>query len=143
MSRLLPLLAELPGLDGLAPADLAAVADGCQELQLRPGEVLFEEGADDPRVAILLRGRLTRMHRRRPTGSIDPGEIWGAVEALHRTPHAEAIVAAERSQLVLLRASSLELLSLSHAPIGLAIQQAVVGALLDRMQALQRERGAP
>jgi len=140
MSRaLVPLLSAVPALSGLPTDDLAAIADACQELHLRAGDVLFAEGDDDPRLMFVLRGGVELSRGKRSVGSVGPGGVVGVLETIGRAPRTATVSARERSQVALLRAASLELLSLSHAPVGLAMQQLVVGALLDELLDRQRE----
>lgn len=141
--ELLPLLTSIDAFANLGEEDLGALVEACQELHVRPGEVLVSEGAKDDRLFILLRGR-TEVYRRRGRGilaELGPGSLIGLLASLLGGERTSSVRATERSQLAVLRGSALELLSLSHAPIGLAVQTAMVAQLLDDVLVVQRRLG--
>ena len=141
--ELLPLLATIEAFADLGEEDLSALVEACQELHVRPSEVLVSEGVEDERLFIPLRGRV-EVYRRRGRGilaELGPGSLIGLLASLLGGARTSTVRATERSQLAVLRGSALELLSLSHAPIGLAVQTAMVGQLLDDVLGVQRRLG--
>lgn len=132
------LVGEIPALSGLAPADLAAFVEACREWHVRPGEVVIEEGSRDRDVVLVLRGALEVTRGGEVLGELGPGAIVGLLAPLLGTERTATVRATERAQLAVLRGSSLQLLALSHAPLGVVLQSAMLAQLLDDFVAAQR-----
>ncbi|MCO4773527.1 MAG: cyclic nucleotide-binding domain-containing protein [Deltaproteobacteria bacterium] len=139
-AELQPLLREFSAFERLSEPDLASLVEACRELHVRAGERVIEEGAVDGDVMLLLRGRLSvvKSGAPEPLAQLGPGAVVGLLAPVLGHPRSASVVATERSQIAVLRATSIELLSLSHAPVGLALQSAIVSQLLDDFVAQQR-----
>lgn len=129
-------LAEVPGLSSLGPDDLRALVEACHELHVRTGEVVVEEGDDSGDLLLVLRGHLSR-RQGRDFAVLGPGAFVAPQAPLLDQPHAERVQALQRSQLAVLPADSWALLAASHAPIGLAVQRAILDQLLRDLVTLQ------
>lgn len=139
--ELAALVGEIPALSGLAPADLYAFVEACREWHVRPGEVVIQEGSRDRDVILVLRGALEVRRGGERLAELGPGAIVGLLAPLLGTARTATVVASARSQLAVLQASSLQLLTLSHAPLGVVLQSAMLAQLLDDFVGVQRAWG--
>jgi len=115
----------------LGDAQIATLSDHIAFRDLKPGEVLVEEGTSDDHLYVLVRGSLGVI---RNAGSADAvtlltlgtGDLVGELSFLDGTPHYAALVALEPARVFGLERGKLESLLHSHPEIVYRVMRAIV-----------------
>lgn len=80
-------LKRMPALAGLAPAEIAVVADNARERHLRRGDVLLREGQAIGSLFCIVDGRVHVTRRGQPLGHAGPGAAVGGYAMFARDSH--------------------------------------------------------
>ena len=118
-SRAETFLRKVPLFAGLSDADLQAMEASVETVRLRPGELLFPEGADGDRAYVIERGELeifkTSEGRETLLAVRGRGDVIGEMALLENLPRIASVRSKGASELVAIRKDDFErLLATSH-----------------------------
>ncbi len=107
-------------------SEVAMIAD---EIDVKAGKVLTEEGESGREFFVLVRGGADVRRNGRKVNTLVPGDFFGEIALVSRSPRTATVTATEDSQLLVITANSFRAL-LDHSP---RIQLRVLEALADRL----------
>lgn len=107
-------------------AEVASIAD---EVDAKAGRVLMEEGESGREFFVLVSGAADVRRNGRKINSLGPGDFFGEIALVSRSPRTATVTATEDSHLLVITASAFRAL-LDHSP---RIQLRVLEALADRL----------
>ena len=110
-------LNRLPVLSGLAPEDLAVVAEHARERFLPTGTVLLREGEPIPALYAVLDGKILISRRGRTLGRVSPGGFVGAAGMFARDPEGLSAVAQTDTLVLEVEADAVLEICEDHFPI--------------------------
>ncbi len=87
------LLQRVPLFSGCSRAELGALAITADELDLREGRVLTREGRPGREFFVLVDGTVVVKRKGRKVGELGPGDWFGEVSLLTRTPRTATVTA--------------------------------------------------
>ncbi len=107
-------------------AEIASIAD---EVDVPAGKELLQEGDRGREFFVLLDGAADVRRKSRKLNTLGPGDFFGEIALVSRTPRTATVTTTEDSRLLVITASSFRTL-LDHSP---RIQLRVLEALADRV----------
>lgn len=107
-------------------AEVAKIAD---EIDVKAGKVLTREGDQGREFFVLLKGSADVMRGDRKVNTLGPGDFFGEIALVSRSPRTATVTTTEPSDLLVITATSFRAL-LDHSP---RIQLRVLEALADRL----------
>lgn len=107
-------------------AEVASIAD---EIDVSAGKELMQEGDRGREFFVLLDGAADVRRKGRKVNTLGPGDFFGEIALVSRSPRTATVTTAEDSRLLVITASAFRAL-LDHSP---RIQLRVLEALADRI----------
>lgn len=132
-------IARHPGFVGLAAADVAQLAAGCERLHLPEGGVLFAEGEDALFLYVVLRGRLRVTCRAASgvevvVGESQGGEVVGEMGVIDGAPRGATLTAIGPVEVLQMRGEFLTGLVSDGHPAAAALLRVVRRQLVARVR---------
>lgn len=137
MSNVDPVVAleRSPGFRGIARPTLHAVSMFCEEVQLRPGEILGKKGETPEAAWLLMSGQLEARDAAGPVASYGPGALVGHLDLLNEQSCSATWTAVTAlSALAFSRESFRQLIADGRLP-GSAFRRALIISLSDQLLA--------
>ncbi len=107
-------------------AEVASIAD---EVDVKAGKVLTQEGESGREFFVLVKGAADVRRGGRKVNTLEPGDFFGEIALVSRSPRTATVTATADSQLLVITATAFRAL-LDHSP---RIQLRVLEALADRL----------
>lgn len=123
------LIREIPLFAHCSRAELAEVASIADEVDVGAGKELIREGDQGREFFILIEGSAEVRRRGRKVHTLKPGEFFGEIALISRSPRTATVTATSDSRLLVITPSAFRTL-LEHSP---RIQIRVLEALADRL----------
>lgn len=123
------LLAGCPLFRGLAPADLAAMADRAAEVEFPVGHVVARQGEIGTGFFIVVDGRVRVVRDGAMLAQLGPGEFFGELSVLDGLPRIAQVVAEVPTTCLALPSWDFERALLEHPALALAIVRELAGRL--------------
>jgi CRP-like cAMP-binding protein len=80
-------------LGGCSEADLARLAAIARRREVAPGDVIHDQGSVALAAYLMVAGTADVLVAGRPTGSLDPGALFGHADVLSRRPYGSTVIA--------------------------------------------------
>jgi CRP-like cAMP-binding protein len=123
------LIRHVPLFSQLSKGEIAEVAKIADEVDVEEGKVLTREGDTGREFFVLLEGAATVEQGGRRVNTLGPGDFFGEIALVSRSPRTATVTATTPSSLLVITPSSFRAL-LDHSP---RIQLRVLEALADRL----------
>jgi CRP-like cAMP-binding protein len=127
------MLAKVPLFAGFSKQDLNELATQCDEVDVRAGYVLAEEGRSGQQFFVIVEGQVEIGRAGQHLRTLGPGGFFGEIALLGNRPCTATATAATPCRLVVLSHPQFHVLLHDHA----AIMEAVLEAVADRLATLQ------
>lgn len=127
------MLAKVPLFAGLSTHDLGELAMQCDEVDVRAGYVLAEEGRSGQEFFIIVEGEVDIVRAGQHIRTLGPGDFLGELALLGKRPRTATATAITPCRLVVLTNPQFHVLLGDHP----AITDAVLEVVADRLAALE------
>lgn len=131
-----------PILSGLSDDDRAAVMARVQRRSLRPGEVLVEEGAEDPSVILVEDGRLEVHSGGTLLGTVERGDLLGEMALFAGGTRSAWVTATEPCHVLVLDWDAYDALRRSGHSLASVLEQQGLRRLAERLSAVRLQIAA-
>jgi CRP-like cAMP-binding protein len=101
-------LEDLPVFAGVGEHGLRMLAGKAQRAQIAAGTVVFDVGDASPAAYVILQGRVELQRDAAVDAVLLPGDIFGELSAMHRTPRPGRAVATDRTEVLIIPADTMQ-----------------------------------
>lgn len=130
--------------DGLSPEELQLVADICRPMDVKAGQYIIREGADDRHLYVLISGA-ARVEasdadgRHRELARLEAGAMFGELALVVGHPRSADVIADENCAVLQLDADDFLSLRRSETLVAYKLEHNILESLIDRQAELNRQ----